>query len=77
MRAALVETSGIKAEVSNYMCKNDALEALLNRYFSLVKEADRIDWRCTWIDLDEGYAKVDTWFEVIELRVTNLRDQAK
>ena len=70
---ALVETSGTKAKVTAYDTTNDAKEELLTRYFNAVKTAHRIDWRCSWIDLEEEYAKVDSWAEITEWRIAEIQ----
>lgn len=69
----LIETSGLKAKAKAFDTEAEAKEKLLTQYSSLIKTANSIDWRCTWIDLDESYAKIDTWVEIVEWRITELK----
>lgn len=67
---SLIEINGQNTTVSLYTTMDKALEDMLRLYKERIKTIKRLNWNNSWIDLFEGFAKIDDWETIIEWRVT-------
>ena len=67
---SLIEINGQNTTVSLYTTMDKALEDMLRFYKEKMKTVKRLNWNNSWIDLFEGFAKIDDWETIIEWRVT-------
>ena len=67
---SLVEINGQCTTVSLYTTMDKALEDMLRFYKEKMKTVRRLNWKNSWIDLFEGFARIDDWEIIIEWRVT-------
>lgn len=66
---ALIETAGTKANIYLYNTEEEIENEMKRRYNRRVKEVKKINWNNSWIDIEEKYARVDDWEEIVEWRV--------
>lgn len=69
---ALIEIKGAETKINLFNNAEEAGQELIRRYNKSVREANSIDWRYTWIDLDKQYAKVDSWESSTEWKATQI-----